>query len=378
MIVTLHGITWNHTRGFMPMVATAQRFEELHPQVNISWEKRSLQSFGDDPISKLAEEFDLLVIDHPSIGEAASSLLPLDAHLSPGYLTAQAFSSVGRSHESYTWQNRQWALAIDAAAPVSSWRQDLLDEMRVAVPEMWPEVLELAKGGVVAVPLTPVDALMTFYMFCGAAGEEPFSQPGRVAAEEVKLAALAHLSDLARLCGEESLQRNPIATYEAMTRSDRIAYCPFAYGYSNYARPGYAPKLLCFGKLAKMRDGRRLRSTLGGAGLAVSRRCLHVPLAAEYACFVAGAACQCALYFTSGGQPGYRAAWEDPALNAACNNFFADTLCILDEAYLRPRFSGYLPFQHNAALALHQFLRTGGDPRLVCNELEQLFRNVKQ
>jgi multiple sugar transport system substrate-binding protein len=260
---------------------------------------------------------------------------------------------------------------------VSSWRPDLLDEMRVVVPETLAEVLELAKSGTVAAPLAPVDALMAFYMFCAAAGEEPFEHPGRVAAEEVTLAALANLGDLARLCGEESLQRNPIATYEAMTRSNRIAYCPFAYGYSNYARPGYAPALLCFGRLVTMPDGRRLRSTLGGAGLAISGRCLHVSLAAEYACFVAGAECQRGLYFTSGGQPGFRAAWEDPAVNGACHDFFEDTLCVLDEAYLRPRFSGYLQFQHSAALALHRFLREGGDPRLLCNEFEQLYRNVK-
>jgi len=43
----LRGITWDHTRGFLPMVATAQRFSELHPDVRITWEKRSLQHFAD-------------------------------------------------------------------------------------------------------------------------------------------------------------------------------------------------------------------------------------------------------------------------------------------------------------------------------------------
>jgi hypothetical protein len=31
----LRGITWNHSRGFVPMVATAQRFSELNPSVEI-------------------------------------------------------------------------------------------------------------------------------------------------------------------------------------------------------------------------------------------------------------------------------------------------------------------------------------------------------
>ncbi len=37
-MIKLKGITWNHTRGLLPMVATSQRFTELHPEV----EKRVL------------------------------------------------------------------------------------------------------------------------------------------------------------------------------------------------------------------------------------------------------------------------------------------------------------------------------------------------
>ena len=67
------------------------------------------------------------------------------------------------------------------------------------------------------------------------------------------------------------------------------------------------------------------------------------------------------------------AAWEDPAVNAACNSFFQDTLPVLDQSYLRPRFHGYLNFQKSAGLVLQAFLSTGGDPRRVCSELDQLY-----
>ncbi|MBW7895866.1 MAG: carbohydrate ABC transporter substrate-binding protein, partial [Opitutaceae bacterium] len=53
-LIRLRGIAWNHSRGFTPMVATAQRYGELHPHVEITWEKRSLQAFADAPIEKLA------------------------------------------------------------------------------------------------------------------------------------------------------------------------------------------------------------------------------------------------------------------------------------------------------------------------------------
>ena len=71
--IELKGITWNHSRGYNPMVCTSQRFMELHPNVNITWEKRSLQAFADEPIDKLAERFDFLVIDHPWTGFAAKN-----------------------------------------------------------------------------------------------------------------------------------------------------------------------------------------------------------------------------------------------------------------------------------------------------------------
>ena len=120
-MIELTGITWNHTRGYLPMVATAQRFSELHPDVSITWQKRSLQQFADAPLTDLATRFDLMVIDHPSIGEAAhhNLLLPLDEHLPAAVLADQAASSVGQSHESYHYEGHQYALAIDAATPVS-------------------------------------------------------------------------------------------------------------------------------------------------------------------------------------------------------------------------------------------------------------------
>ena len=120
--VTLRGITWGHTRGFVPMVATAQRYSELHPGVRIQWELRSLQAFADQSIEALSRSYDLLVIDHPSIGEAAAHglFLPLDAHVPASFLEDQARHSVGQSHPSYTHSGHAWALATHAATPVSA------------------------------------------------------------------------------------------------------------------------------------------------------------------------------------------------------------------------------------------------------------------
>jgi multiple sugar transport system substrate-binding protein len=374
-MIQLSGITWDHTRGYVPMVATAQRFCETHPDLDIRWEKRSLQAFGDYPLEKLAETFDLLVIDHPFVGAAAAlgTLAPLDDYLADSFLKDQAQNSVGKSHESYSYAGHQWALAIDAATPVSSFRRDLLERAGVAVPENWEELLELARRGMVAFPAVAVDSLMHFYMLCSSQGEDPFLAPKRVVSEETGARALAMLRELAALCPPACFSWNPIATYEAMSSGSAPAYCPFAYGYSNYARCGYARNRLEFGDLVRGPAGGRCRSTLGGTGLAISARCQHKEIAAEYVQFVASAECQRTLYFQSGGQPGHRSAWVDAKVNEATHDFFRNTLDAHDRAFLRPRYHGYLHFQDRAGSVVRDFLLQGGDPRPVLKQLDSMY-----
>src|SRR5260370_11720801 len=124
----LKGITWGHSRGYTPLMAAAQRYTELHPGTTFIWEKRTLQQFADYPIEELAKVYDLLIIDHPWVGIAAATgaVLPLDQYLPAEYLKDQAENSVGYSHQSYYYEGHQWALAIDAATPVASYRPGLL------------------------------------------------------------------------------------------------------------------------------------------------------------------------------------------------------------------------------------------------------------
>jgi multiple sugar transport system substrate-binding protein len=372
---SLTGITWNHTRGYLPLVAAAQRFADRDPGIEIVWHKRSLQEFADAPIERLAESFDLLVIDHPFVGYAARhpTLLPLEEHLPVDYLADQAANSVGRSFESYLFGDHLWALPIDAATPVSAHRPDLLERHGVSLPETWAELLALARLGVVALPAIPVDALMAFYMFCLGLGEEPFAGDDEVASPATAVAALEALRELVACCEPACLDRNPIRTYEAMVARDDLVYCPFAYGYSTYAQPNYADPPLKFGGLVTL-DDRRLRSTLGGTGLAISRRCRDIDLAVSYARFVASPVCQRGLYTRAGGQPGHRGAWLDPVVNAGAGNFYRDTLPTLDDAYLRPRYDGYIPFQDRAGEVVHTYLRDGGDPHRMLDDINRHYR----
>jgi multiple sugar transport system substrate-binding protein len=369
----LTGITWNHTRGFLPMVATAQRFAEIHPGVEIVWQKRSLQAFGDQPLEQLVPQFDLLVIDHPFVSYAAANpvILALDEYLPAEFLADQAANSVGKSYESYFYgvAGHLWALPIDAATPVSAWRPDLLERP----PETWEELLSLARRGMVVLPAISIDSLMNFYMLCIGLGQEPCATPERVVGADLGATALEHLRELVSYCEPACLDRNPIQTYEALASGGRVAYCPFAYGYTNYARAGYASHILRFGGLIQF-NGAPLRSTLGGTGLAISRSCRQPEVALAYAQYVASAACQRGLYVAAGGQPGHRSAWLDDTANATTGDFFRATLPTMDAAFLRPRYNGYMHFQNHAGSVIHRYLREGGDPRTVVAELDGLYR----
>ena len=376
--VSLKGITWNHTRGYLPVVATGQRFSELHAGVTIEWEKRSLQQFADFPLKALAERFDLMVIDHPSIGEAAHErlLLKLDEHLPAEFLADQAANTVGGSHASYNYEGHQYALAIDAATPVAGWRPDLMAKAGAKLPETWDELLGLARKGLVTVPAIPIDSLMNLFMLANALGAEPFTRAGEAIEVARGAEALEMLRELVGLSSAGSLERNPIKTWQLLAESDTVAYCPFAYGYSNYSRMGYGAHRIQAGPLVSV-NGKTMRSTLGGAGIAVSASCKNPAEAVAYARFTASAEVQRTIYTYSGGQPGHRAAWVHAVTNEHTQNFFADTLGTLDAAWVRPRFPGFIAFQDRAADLVHGYLREGGSAAEVITRINTALGEYK-
>lgn len=380
-MIELRGMSWDHPRGHDSAVATADAYMALDPDVSVSWKTRSLQDFADYPIEKLAEMFDLILIDHPFTGFAAASrcLLPVDEYLDASFLEDQAANNVGRSHQSYIYGGHQWALATDAAAQVAAYRPDLLDEIGVAVPRSWPEVFALAERqtgprGMVATPLIPVDALMCFLSLCAHLGEEAFQRDDVVVGRATGREALAMLKRLHAGSHPESTTWNPIRCLERMSTTDEIAYVPLAFGYSNYARPGFRDKLVKFTNVPRAADGVARGGILGGVGLAVSAKCANPEAAFAYARFVASAEVQRGVYFEGGGQPGHRSAWIDPGVNAASSNYFLDTLESLDNCYLRPRYNGYMEVQDRGFAVAFAFLTEHGDIERTLDEFDALYR----
>lgn len=357
------------------MVATAQRFSELNPQVEITWEKRSLQAFADFSIQELAQRFDLLVIDHPWAGFAAktASILPLDQYLSKDYMEDQKKNTVGHSFESYAYDGHQWALPIDAATPVASSRPDLLEKYGFQRPATFEDLLLLADKGLVAFAGIPIDVLMNFYTFCCSLGEDPCQQEDQIISKDTGVKALQMYRELASKIHPDNFKRNPIQVYEAMTLSDDIAYCPFAYGYSNYSRHGYSGQLLHFHDMISLIGAENLRSTLGGTGLAVSSSSAHIEMAVKYAEYVASPSCQQTVFFENGGQPGHLSAWENKEVNRRSSDFFANTLPALQRAFLRPRYHGHMFFQDHAGDIVRDYLMNGGVESQVLEKMNMLY-----
>ena len=372
----LRGITWNHSRALPPLVATAQRFEELHPGVQIEWRKRSLHEFGHADIATLAHEFDLLVIDHPMAGDAEAygvltDLLPL---LSREQVEDLEQDSIGPSYASYLYHDKLYALPIDAAAPAASLRPDLLDRHGLTEPKSWDDVMALAKMGWVLMPGFSADLFLNFMGLYVSLGYPVANNPDHLFDREIGARCLEQICELAALMPDQIYSMNPIAIYERMASEDTIAYCPFAYTYSNYSRRGFGTKAVRFADPVKLGEGIPMRTVLGGTGIAISAKCAERALALEYSLFVSDRTCQQTLYGICGGQPSRRSAWRDPQLNALTDDFFRRTANSLEKAYVRPRYRGYVGLQESGGRLIAEFCKQRGDAQRLLGDLDSLYR----
>jgi multiple sugar transport system substrate-binding protein len=365
---TLKGMTWSHPRGYDPMVATAKEWA-AKTGVTIEWDKRSLQDFESFPVEELARQYDMIVIDHPHVGQvvAENCLAPLDVPGREAEREALRQGSVGRSYPSYEYAGHQWAFPIDAATQVMAYRADLIDP-----PKSWDEVVALAKADHVVFPLLPPHSMMSFFTLTSNLGHPCSVEHGPLVDTATGIRAIEMLAEVAAHIEPSNFAMDPIAASEAMARPDaKVALMPLGYGYVSYAVPVFRPHELTFADIPL--PGAR-GSALGGTGIAVSAFSRHRDAAINYAYWVASAEVQRGLYASSGGQPGHATAWEDDAVNAAAGNFYRDTRKTLEGAYVRPRHNGYMAFQDAASKRLNAGLIGRENAATILADLDRLFR----
>ena len=385
----LVGITWDHPRGYAALAelerldATADTRYGAVP-APVTWDRQSLSGFESRPIADLARRYDLLIVDHPGLGAATAALHPLEELFSPSELAAWADTVVGPSFGAYRYAGRQWAMPLDAAAQICMIRPDLMDGR--PTPATWHEVAAAARELPVALVLGGPHAMLTLLAICAAQGEPPVAETGGGSpaggfaedqiSREAVLAALDLLADVSAHIDLAVAAGNPIGVLEAMAAGDAAACCPLAYGYVTYSEPGRRPHRLTACDAPAWQPGGRPGSVLGGTGVAVSRRLggEAVPVAKAHVRRLLAEPVQAELVPRAGGQPTLRMAWESDAVNASCDGFYRHTRRTLEQAWVRPRFPGWIAFQDQGSAVIRGGLRRRNVSTQILRQLQQTFR----
>ncbi|MFY0628479.1 MAG: carbohydrate ABC transporter substrate-binding protein [Reichenbachiella sp.] len=356
-MIELKGLTWDHPRGFDSIVAATSLFEQSYPDIRITWCKRTLKEFGDQPLDQFINENDLLMIDHPFVGEAHKNglLSKLEPLMSAHFLAEQAKMHVGKSFESYTYQNHQYALPIDASAQFSAFHADVFLEKDI--PRKWDQFLEMLSqysfSKKVIWPLCPTDlwcSFLTLSAQIAGVKKKVFNENGLE--QDIAQKAIEFLKNASENIPRVNWKLNPIQALELMTKGN-YAFSPILFGYISYSK-NRSP--IRFANSIAYNPDQPI-SLLGGVGLAISACSSHQRECAEFLKFVLRDEILSGCYFENSGQPSNLSSWQSTGLNKQSENFFANTMETMKHAYVRPRVSGFNQFQETASHFLHKNLR---------------------
>jgi len=366
------GLTWDHPRGFEALAYAAA--QPLADGGALTWDKQPLEGFESHPIADICARYDIVVLDHPHVGEAVARrcLQPLDALFSRQALENIRVAVIGPCYDSYTYAGKPWALPLDAATQVMATRADLLDDDPPL--DLWSDIMSHAAAGKTALSLAGPHAVLTFLSIAAAAGQTPphdedtlVSVPGSEAAWHVMRAMYAHMP-------KHAVARNPIELLDHMTHADDIALCPLIYGYVNYSQVHAQGRRITYRNAPRFTPTGRRGSTLGGTGLAISAHCTPSPALLQHLHALMQPAAQHGWIPDHAGQPSLTSAWQDARINAAAGNFYQNTRETICAAYVRPRHDGYIAFQSAASAMLREALTHGLSHTHVYGKLNSLHR----
>jgi len=373
---TIKGIAWDHPRGFDSIVAATEQYLNTSATCRIKWDKRSLTEFGDLSLSLLTDNYDLLIIDHPFVGEAHASelLLPLKNILSSEFLEIQSRLHIGPCYTSYTFAGHQYALPVDAAAQCCAYNPKGIGQANI--PNNWEDYLYLMKdskfNNKVLWPLCPTDMWCSFLTLAAQLGKNEGDHvfDGDGLNVELSLGALDWLKKLTKNISLQCLNMNPIETLISISRHEDHMFSPLIFGYNNYCRKGY--RGLEFSNVFGFK-GEQPTSLLGGAGIAVSSKSRNYSELAGFLRFIMRDEIMSGSYFEAGGQPSLKSSWSSDTLNQYTSDFFSKTNDTIVNAYTRPCLPGFSTFQIEAAELIHGAIRGLSDAAIV-REMNLLYQ----
>ncbi|MEU8221102.1 extracellular solute-binding protein [Kribbella sp. NPDC048915] len=360
MTAVLKGLTWDHPRGFRPLEA----YE--HPEVSVSWDRQPLSGFESTPLAELADQYDLLVVDHPGLGAAieAGALLPVDDVFAQDDLAVWESQAVQPTWASYQLEGHGFALPLDAATQACVYRPDRL----ATPPASWSDVLQTPE--VVLCVAGPHAGLMLLGLAGDRSGQHLLDKTRAVEA----LCVLRAVWSSSR---PEPLL-NPIGVHELLAAGE-ATYCPLVYSYASYGQATSGRAALAWGAAPRLRpDDADGNATLGGTGLAVTPRAYSKVLAVtKYARGLLDPRTQLDVVSRVGGQSATQAVWESPEVDRAWNGHYAATLTTLRTSYIRPRFDGWIAFQDDLSERVRGLLGNDDDPAVAVDRIEHDYRKVR-
>ena len=364
-MIKLKGLTWDHPRGYDSVVAATTAYEKTRPDIQVIWRKRSLKDFGDQPLQEFIKEFDLLMIDHPFVGEAHQNqlLTRLELILPENFLSEQSDLHIGKTLRSYNYHNHQYAIPIDASAQFSAFNDLSLSPNEI--PETWDQFKEMMSqtsfSEKVIWPLCPTDFWCSFLTISAQyAGKHKkvFNSSG--IDPDIAVRALILIKTFSENIPNESWKINPIQALELMKKG-RYTFAPLLFGYISYSQKGSPVKF----SNALAVNSQNPVSLLGGVGLAISAYTRNKKECAEFMQFILQDEILSGCYFENNGQPSLLSSWNSGVLNKESKNFFANTMESMNNAFVRPRIPGFNKFQESAARYLHENFRRTSEIRLI-------------
>jgi multiple sugar transport system substrate-binding protein len=370
------GLTWDHPRGYSALLAAAAQLDEATDGISLTWDRHSLEGFEAHPIGELCERYDLVVFDHPHVGEAVSAgcLQPLESLFSASELDRLGKDTIGPCFSSYQLRGQHWGLPLDAATQVMAYRPDLHDE---PPPLTWDDVVALSERQPVALSLAGPHAALTFQSMVASLTHD--EDPESFVPRHAGLASLDLMARLNARSPRSVRDANPIGILNYMARHTDVVLCPLIYGYVNYAvRLDVESRPITFANAPRARPGGRPGSTLGGTGIGISRRCIVTPQLLTHLRWLMSAEVQTTFIPSHDGQPSCRSAWFDDAVNARWGNFYRNTAETLERAHVRPRHNHAIAFQTSASAFIREQLENNRAAAGILAGLQTLFDKSRQ
>ena len=348
----LRVLAWDHPRCLRPLAAAREPYR-VASGVDVEVGVRSLAGFGDDVPA--GDEFDVVLIDHPHIGQAAAAgqIHALDDLLEADVLAERLALAVGPSGASYVLDGHAWAVPVDAASHALACAHELEPPASVA------EVLALAEArpGRVAIPLQPAHALSAFVSVAAALGAA--DAVGGFHDAALATATIEALALVAAAGPRAACDWDPPAAL-AQLEAGAVDCVPWTYGYVGYdVQWANAPAETPAGVPG---------SILGGVGMAVMAASVDPVAAAAFAAWFGSSAVQQGIVAAVGGQPAEAGAWEATPDPLCCH-----TRRSLDCAVVRPCAAWWPAFQHAAGDLLHSALRAGAPAADTAAQLLALY-----